>query len=115
MTTDSTVFNVVIPDNITRKQKLEIDHILRDIPYYDFHNSNKFEIKTFEINVNGFGIVDLYFVTGMIDDEGTLAGILCRKYRHVFIGKRGGLSMVSDKGSIRNINHFDLMNRYYRH
>ena len=41
-----------------------------------------------------------YFVSysiemGIANDDGTLASVICRDYRHFFIGKRGGIKLQS--------------------
>ena len=46
-------------------------------------------------------------VVGMPEDEGTLASVLCREYRHFFIGKRGGVQLrtvsIGNKTSNRKV------------
>jgi hypothetical protein len=39
--------------------------------------------------------------TGMPNDEGTAASLICRDRRHFFIGKRGGIKLVSVSQSMK--------------
>jgi len=76
---------------MTRHQEAAIAKIRKYIEQNDlFRNDPRYEIKEFEITDEG-DFVQLYIVTGLKDDEGTLASVLCRKKRQIFIGKRGGL------------------------
>ena len=56
-----------------------------------------YEVKTFEVVCSFGGGVSVVVETGRIGDEGTAASILCRDYRHVRIGKRGGITLLNAK------------------
>ena len=53
---------------------------------------NRYEVKTEQVSDCGF-FVSYSIEVGIADDEGTLASVLCRNYRHFFIGKRGGVTL----------------------
>jgi hypothetical protein len=56
--------------------------------------NNRYEIKIEEVEDCGH-FVSLVLEVGMVDDEGTMAEIICRNRRHFFIGKRGGVTLKS--------------------
>lgn len=98
---------------MTRAQETTIEKIKKEIPRFDFYNSDEYEIKKFEVNENEY-FVSVYFVTGRKNDEGTMAGVLCRKHRHAFIGKNGGLKVPRRKGNTCSRSSvFDFMNKHY--
>lgn len=99
---------------MTKEQQATIQRIKKDIPYFDFYNSDDYEIKQFEVEEFD-GFVSLVIVTGCKNDEGTMAALLCRKYRHAFIGKRGGVSAVNSKYNTVRCSVFDFLNKHYRH
>lgn len=85
---------------MTSKQEKMVEKIKKDIIRYDFHDSHKkdfedseYEFKEFEVTEvdDHFGVVTVYSVVGLKGDEGTMASVTCRTYRHIFIGKRGGV------------------------
>ena len=51
----------------------------------------RYEMKQEQIEDIGYGVVSVVFETGMINDEGTWAEIICRDRVHLFIGKKGGV------------------------
>lgn len=53
------------------------------------------EYKRFEFQLLETGTVSLIAEIGSPNDEGTLAGVFCRETRHLFIGRRGGLTLVN--------------------
>ena len=90
---------------MTSKQEKMVNQIKKDIIRYDFHDSSKkdftlenskYEFKTFEVKDND-GIVSVYSVVGLKNDEGTMAACVCRTYRHIFIGKRGGVHTYENR------------------
>lgn len=98
---------------MTRAQEITIEKIKKEIPRFDFYNSDEYEIKKFEISENEY-FVSVYFVTGRKNDEGTMAEVLCRKHRHAFIGKNGGLKVPRRKGkTCFRSSVFDFMNTHY--
>lgn len=101
---------------MTKQQERVIEQIKKNIPHFDFYNSENYEIKKFEVKEHEeFGYVAVYVVTGMKGDEGTLAEALGRKHRHGFIGKKGGITYVSDRGNVRRCTLFQFMNEKYYH
>ena len=83
---------------MTSRQQATIEKIKRDLPHFDFYGSDDYEIKEFDVKEYEY-FVSVYIVTGRKNDEGTLAACLCRKYRHGFIGKNGGLSYMNSKSN----------------
>lgn len=59
-----------------------------------YDQNNPAEIKKCEINDGEF-FVSLFITVGRPNDEGTMAEILCRESRQIFIGKRGGVSLAA--------------------
>jgi hypothetical protein len=57
--------------------------------------SKKFEVK------NADGRTFVVLEVGMVGDEGSAASIYCRDYRHVVIGKRGGIELLNPKPTKR--------------
>ncbi|MDO4266409.1 MAG: hypothetical protein Q4C63_08135 [Eubacteriales bacterium] len=77
---------------MTKAQEETIEEIRQEIPRFDFYNETSYEIKEWEVKETEWGTVVLTFETGRKNDEGTLASVLCRKSRQLFIGKRGGVA-----------------------
>lgn len=77
---------------MTKQQEAMVERIKRYIEKHDlFNNDPKYEFKEFTVEETDYGTVIVYSVTGLKNDEGTMAAIFCRNKRHIFIGKRGGL------------------------
>jgi hypothetical protein len=47
-------------------------------------------VKEFEVEESEHFLI-IYSVTGLKNDEGTMAAVFARDRRHIFIGKRGGI------------------------
>ncbi len=69
--------------------------------YHSYGEKDKYEIKEFkslplipEDNKSKWSVV---IETGMKNDDGTMAAIICRDRRHFFIGKNGGVEVIDDK------------------
>lgn len=92
---------------MTKYQEKAIEKIKRYIEEHDLHrNDERYEIKEFSVEETDYGTVVVYSVTGLKNDEGTMAAIFCRTRRHIFIGKRGGLKSSkwdSEKKKIINL------------
>ena len=56
----------------------------------DFYDDN-YEFKQWEVTAHEWGKVEVYAVTGRKNDDNTMASVLCRTYRQIFIGKNGGV------------------------
>lgn len=98
---------------MTKAQELTIEKIKKEIPRFDFYDKDDYEIKKFEVEENEY-FVSVYFVTGIKNDEGTMAGVLCRKHRHCFIGKNGGIIVPRRRGkTCFRSSVFDFMNKHY--
>lgn len=80
---------------MTKAQKCMITKLMDAIKNVDFYG-DKDEVKKFETEENELGGVWVTVVTGMKNDEGTIAECLCRKYRHIYIGKNGGLTSYTN-------------------
>ena len=97
-----------------------LEKIKKQIAYFDFYGrNNDYEIKGLKVEkLDGLETVFVNIVTGHKNDEGTLAAILCRKYRRFFIGVKGGIrTYVSrNKQQLRNaqaVSVFELLNYRY--
>lgn len=53
------------------------------------------EYKRFEVELLEWGSVSILSEVGSKTDEGTMAAIFCRTRRHIFIGRRGGLTLCN--------------------
>lgn len=77
---------------MTKAQEVTVQKIKRCIEQRDlYQNDPGYEFKEFTVEETDYGTVIVYSVTGLKDDEGTMAAVLCRTTRHIFIGERGGL------------------------
>jgi hypothetical protein len=70
------------------------------------------EFKKFEATLcEHTGYVYVISEYGMIGDEGTMASLLCRDYRHIVIGRSGGLTLLNPKDrSTKPRGLFDVTN-----
>lgn len=55
----------------------------------------KYEYKRFEVKLLEWGAVQILSEVGSKTDEGTMAAILCRTRRQIFIGRKGGLKLLN--------------------
>ena len=74
-----------------------IERLKEDILSQDGLNSKKYEYKTFETSPAYKGMIFLYTVVGRKNDQGTMAAVLCRSYRHIVVGKRGKVQSLRGK------------------
>lgn len=90
---------------MTSKQEKMVNQIKKDIIRYDFtdsHNKDftlegsRYEFKEFKVEDHG-EFVSVYSVVGVKGDEGTMAAIIARTYRQIFIGKRGGVKTFDNQ------------------
>lgn len=81
---------------MTKAQQNRIKMLKEGFMTYDFYHSDKYEFKEFSVTENEQGDVVVYAVSGRKNDEGTMAECLCRKYRHIYIGKNGGLTSYTN-------------------
>ena len=78
---------------MTKNQELRVQQIRRYVEENDlFRGSPDYELKEFSVEEMDSGIVTVYSVTGRKNDEGTMAEALCRNYRNISIGMRGGMA-----------------------
>lgn len=85
---------------MNRKQEQIIESLKRDILLHDGLGERfveGYEYKKFEIEETNYNTVILFTIVGSKADEGTLAEILCRTRRHIFIAKRGGIKIANVK------------------
>ena len=81
---------------MTRQQERKINLIRDYMNNYMGKHSDAYEMKEEEIVDLGVGgIVSVVMETGMKEDEGTMAAVLCRNRIHVFIGPKGGVTCIS--------------------
>lgn len=100
---------------MTKAQERTLNAIKREIPRFDFYNHPEtYEIKEWkEWEPDCSGRFMVTFETGMKDDEGTLAAILCRKNRIFWVGTRGGVYVMNKNYHLVSTTVFDLMNKHY--
>ena len=83
------------------KQTARIERIkqqLLNTEYRQRHNFKAYELKKFETYQYGDDApVYMIIEVGMVGDENTLAEAFCRNYRHIVIGKNGGLELLNGK------------------
>lgn len=82
---------------LTPSQKEGVEYLRKHIILHDGSpiRPEQYEYKRFEVSQLNRGIVFVYSVVGMKGDEGTMAEVLCRRVRHITIGKRGGLHLIN--------------------
>jgi len=77
---------------MTTHQERSIKKIKAYVEENDTYNSNeKYEIKEWQVEEIKHGVVSVYVVSGLKNDEGTLAATLARTTRQIFIGPQGGV------------------------
>lgn len=77
---------------MTSKQKKTVELLTKAIEKNDFFgHPESHEFKQYEVIEMDNGTVELLCVSGLKNDEDTLACMLCRRTRQIFIGKNGGL------------------------
>ena len=84
-----------IPDNVTPKQKLQLEKIRRIAVEVNHGRSqvDNYEIKQFDVRVSDY-TTSVVIETGLKGDEGTMASIIARDRAMIFIGKNGGMKHV---------------------
>ena len=98
---------------MTKAQERTIEAIKSRLPYFDFYGAPAdYEVKEFDVKEYE-SFVSVYIVTGRKNDSGTLAAAFCRKYRHGFIGKKGGVSYMNNKSNTVRCSVFDFLNKHY--
>lgn len=70
--------------------------VARIAEYHSYGDAANYEFKRIEVAVR-HGSVYLVTEHGMKNDEGTMASVLCRDYRHVAVGERGQLRLLNAK------------------
>lgn len=87
---------------MTEAQIRALNRLIHEIAENAYGDNDEF--KEYEVSeVGSRGTIALYAVTGLKDDEGTLAAIFCRNSYHIFISIRGGLRFVNDRGKVKPI------------
>lgn len=79
---------------VTPSQMKVIKRLARDIMEKDglgLAHMDGYEFKKFELTASHGGRLYLYTVVGSKGDEGTAAALVCRTYRHMVIGRCGGV------------------------
>ena len=77
-------------DDLNPAQRRAADNLISSITFLDF------ELKTLTVTrFNNRSRVTIYAEAGLVGDEGTMASIFGRSKRHVTIGPRGGVKILS--------------------
>lgn len=104
---------------MTKAQERVVEAIRARIAEFDFYGRpEQYELKEWTVTEE-HGRVCLVFETGMKNDEGTMASVLCRKRRQAFISQRGSITVYMwNKKLHRVVTHkyvsvFALMNRHW--
>ena len=93
--------------SVNAKQQKTIDYLIANVLTEQYGSTAaSYEIKFTKVNSSPIcdDFVSLTIETGMIGDEGTAASILCRTYRHIFIGVAGGCELANPLKKGRTIN-----------
>lgn len=78
---------------MNKTQERVVERIRRDVmKTFDLsRGAGEYEMKEFTVNECKY-FVSVVAEVGMVNDEGTLASILCRNRVQLFIGERGGIT-----------------------
>lgn len=90
---------------MTREQERTIERIRRYMVerYGRREGDLRYEIKEERIReLEGTNLVTYFATSGMVNDEGTMASLICRDTVHIFIGKKGGCSTMVTARSGKN-------------
>lgn len=96
-----------VTSELTAKQAKIVAHIKAEILNVKHGcTAGSYEIKRFEVTLprEDSDLAFLFVETGMRNDEGTLASMLCRDRRHIMIGPNGGTELLNPKKKGRTIN-----------
>lgn len=74
------------------------------------HEIKKFEVKHIEGSSRTYVVIEL----GMEGDEGTMASVFCRDYRHVSIGVRGGVTLLNAKSKRKSEGWWNVLHALTR-
>src|SRR5688572_6808126 len=81
---------------MTPKQAKALEQLKEKILTSDSYGlPENYEYKEFEVKELEWGDVSLVTTVGRIGDEGTLASLIARNHRHIFIGPKGGLTLAN--------------------
>lgn len=81
---------------MTSIQQRKVDMIKRQAENLWGSHSDKYEVKTFDVEEHEY-FVSVFAEVGMIGDEGTMAQYIGRDRVQVFIGPRGGMRVPVHK------------------
>lgn len=96
----SFTLDVMIPETLNERQERKIMHCLSAWANQHFWTEGTKEFKRIQVNkFPGSPLVFLQAEVGLINDEGTVASIICRDHHFVRIGKRGGLDAMNKNGT----------------
>lgn len=77
-----------------------------------------YELKKFEVtHLEGSSVTYLVIELGMVNDEGTMASILCRNYRHISIhgtGRRKGYHLLNAKKKTESKGYWNVLHALTR-
>ena len=109
--------NIIFPEGVNQKQQSAIKSIAEQIPRFDFYNDKDYEIKRFDVtalkNYNDIYSVSVVVETGRKNDEGTYGALINRKRRMFWVGKNGGIKVMTKGNKLKKVSQFELLNKYY--
>lgn len=83
-------------DEMSPAQKRMVKFARKQILKNDSHGYEQdHEYKRFDVKLLDWGKVQILTEVGSKTDEGTMAQFLCRTRRHIFIGRKGGLTLCN--------------------
>lgn len=86
-------------EDLTPAQLATLDHVVQGVlRKNDLGQPGRTEVKRLEISEAWGGSAFVVLEVGMVSDEGTMASVFCRDYRHLWIGKRGGIELLNPRG-----------------
>lgn len=94
----------------TRSQQRLVDYLPgRILEAHTYGDADNYEIKRLDVTDHDWGMTSIVIEVGRKGDEGTVGSIICRDYRHIFIGRSGGLQLVNAKHKAKSRGRFNVV------
>jgi hypothetical protein len=104
-------------DGAKTERHQEIATTIRNRMVEQYRRSSPRDVEVKKFEVTHFPDCPLTFVVvevGMVGDEGTMASALCRDYRHIVIGKEGGLTLMNARNKRQSKGWFNAIHALTR-